>query len=124
MRYLLDTHIFLWWMNNDTRLKASGKEIIESKTNFIYLSIVSAWEISIKIKTNSKFKLRTTIKRAFEISSFKILDISFNHVLSLHKLPMYHKDPFDRMLIAQAKVEKCTLITDDSKIKKYNVSTL
>lgn len=119
MKYLLDTHIFLWWLNSDKRLQPSNKEIIADKTNTIYVSVVSAWEISIKLKTNAGFKLRTSIKKAFEIAGFEVLGISLEHVLSLDKLPMYHKDPFDRMLIAQAKVEGCRLITNDPKIKEY-----
>lgn len=119
MKYLLDTHIFLWCLNGDKRLQAEDEEIIVDKTNFIFVSVISAWEISIKLKTDTRFRLRTSIKKAFEISGFEILNISFKHVLCLDRLPMYHKDPFDRMLIAQAQVENCKLITVDPKIKKY-----
>jgi PIN domain nuclease of toxin-antitoxin system len=124
MKYLLDTHIFLWALNNDKRLKKGYREILTNRSHLIYVSVVSAWEISIKLKTNPRFKLKTSIKKALEISGYEVLDISLEHVFCVHKLPMHHKDPFDRMLIAQAKMEKCILITDDSKIKRYNVSTL
>jgi len=124
VRYILDTNVFLWALNNHKRLKTSVKEIIVNPDNEIFVSVVSAWEISIKLKTNPRFKLRTSIKKAFELSGFEILDINFMHVLDMHKLPLYHKDPFDRILIAQAKVEDLTLITADAKIKKYKVKTL
>ena len=123
MRYLLDTHIFIWWLNGDKRLRSSVKEKIKNTNNRFYVSVASALEMSIK-SISGKIKLKTTIKRSFEISGFEVLNINLSHAIQLGKLPFYHKDPFDRMLIAQAKIEKCTLITDDSKIKRYNVSTL
>lgn len=124
MRYILDTNVFLWALNNHKRLKTSVKEIIVNPDNEIFVSVVAAWEISIKLKTNPSFKLRVSIKRAFELSGFEILDINLEHVLSMHKLPLYHKDPFDRILIAQAKVEDLVLITADRKIKRYKIKTL
>lgn len=124
MKYLVDTNIFLWYLNSDRKLKDSTKSIIVNPNNIIYVSVVSAWEISIKLKTNALFKLKTSIKNAFQISGFEVLNISLEHVLSLHNLPLYHKDPFDRMLVAQALVENCVLITNDPKIKKYRVRTV
>ena len=124
MKYLLDTHVFLWSLNNDRRLKNSLREILINPGNEIYLSIVSAWELGIKLKTNPGFKLNTSIRETFEISGFEILPITFEHVLPEYKLPLYHKDPFDRMLICQAKAESFTLITHDPKIWKYKVKLL
>lgn len=123
MRYLLDTHIFVWWLNNDKRLKSSTKEKIQDDTNQIFVSTASALEMSIK-RSRGKLRLKTTVKRSFEISGFEVLDINLDHAVQLEKLPFYHKDPFDRILISQAKVEKLILITDDPKIKKYKISTL
>lgn len=123
-KYLLDTHFFIWWLTGDNRLQSSTKDIIKNPGNIVYASVVSAWEMSIKLKANPKFKLRVSIKKAFEIAGFDVLDISLRHVISMHKLPLYHKDPFDRMLIAQANAEGCILITKDPKIKKYKVKAL
>lgn len=124
MKYLLDTHIFLWSLNNDKKLKDFVKDILTNPENVIYTSVISAWEISIKLKTHPGFKLRTSIREAFAVSKFEILPVSFEHSLEVHKLPLYHKDPFDRLLIAQAKAEKLTLITSDSKIWKYKIPVI
>lgn len=123
MRYLLDTHIFLWWLEGDKRLKNSVKEVIQNSENQILVSIVSGIEISIKQKLG-KLSLKTTLKRMFEISGFEALNINLNHALELDKLPSHHKDPFDRILISQARVENLNLITSDPKILKYKVSAL
>lgn len=124
MKYLVDTHIFLWWLNDEKRLKTSIKEILKNKDNSIYASVVTAWELSIKLAKNSTFRLKTTIEDCFQKSGFDILDVKFSHVLHLQKLEQYHKDPFDRMLIAQAQSEGATLITGDAKIWKYDVEVL
>ena len=123
MKYLLDTHIFLWWMNNDKKLKNYLEEIISDPNNSIYVSIVSAWEISIKVRAK-KLPLKTSFKKVFEKFQFNLLGIDLKHVLAIHKLPLHHKDPFDRMLVAQAIVEGLTVITIDPKIKKYRVKTI
>lgn len=122
MKYLLDTHIFLWSLNNDRRLKDPIKEILIDSGNIIYVSVSSAWELGIKLKTNPGFKFKTTLREAFTISGFEVLPISFEHALQVYELPFYHKDPFDRILIAQAKTEDLVLITSDPKIWKYNIA--
>lgn len=124
MKYLVDTHIFLWWLTNDRRLKDSIKSILSNADNVIYSSVVTAWEMSIKMKKDSKFRLIATIEECFQKAGFQILDIQFSHVLQFQKLKNIHKDPFDRMLIAQAKVEGATLITGDEKIWKYDIPIL
>lgn len=121
MKYLCDTHIFLWWLNNDKRLKKTVRDILESPENIIYASVVSAWEIVIKLKTNPKFKLKTTVAECFQKAGFSVLDIELHHALRLEELKLIHHDPFDRMLIAQAQVEGATIITTDEKIGKYKV---
>lgn len=123
MRYFLDTNIFLWWLNDDKNLKKEVREIIENPLNQIFLSVVCAWEISIKHRSG-KLPLRTTLEKCFKDLSFELLNIKLDHILRLNKLPLYHKDPFDRILIAQAKTENLTIITTDKKILKYKVKTL
>lgn len=123
-RYLLDTHLFLWSLVGSRKLKAHIEEVLTDPRNFIFVSVVAAWEISIKSRKNPNFKLKTSIKRAFEISGFEVLSVTLDHVLELHKLPFHHNDPFDRMLIAQAKAEKLTLITADRKIWEYKIPLL
>ena len=123
MRYLLDTHIFIWWLNRDKRLKPSVMDVIQDTGNQVFISTASALEISIKIK-RGKVALKTTLKRSFEISGFEILNINLDHALQLEKLPLLHKDPFDRILISQAKAENLTFITTDEKIWKYELPLL
>lgn len=121
MKYLLDTHIFLWWLTKNPRLRSSVRLIIENPRNQIFISVVNAWEISIKSKIG-KLPLKTTLEDAFAEPGFEILPVTISHIFALNKLTLIHKDPFDRMLIAQAIVEKCTILTDDAKFRKYKVA--
>jgi len=125
MKYLLDTNILLWWMDDDKKLNSLVYKIIQDKNNQILVSVVSTIEISIKAKSG-KLPLKTSTKQIFEISGFEVLNINLNHIIEFDKLPIHkdHKDPFDRILIAQAKVENLTLITSDPKIWKYKMSVL
>lgn len=123
MHYLLDTNIFLWWLNGDRKLKDNVKREITDPNNFIFISVANAWEISIKHRAG-KLPLKTSLKKCFEISDFQVLNLNLEHILVLDKLPLLHKDPFDRMLIAQAIHEKAALITSDDKIEKYKIDIL
>ena len=118
MRYLVDTHVFLWWLAGDKKLPDSFRSVIENPQNQVFISVASFWEISIKTK-QGKLPLKTTLLECFRKSAFETLDIKSSHVLTLDRLQMYHKDPFDRILIAQAKTEKLTILTVDPKIRKY-----
>lgn len=123
MRYLVDTHILLWWLEDSPLLPKNIKDILADQTNTVCFSIASAWEIEIKINLN-KLTLKTSLDTVFSSLTFDRLDIKLNHILALEKLPQYHKDPFDRMLLAQAQVEQLTLITSDKKIWKYDSKIL
>ena len=121
--YLLDTHIFLWSLDEIKRLTKEVTKILKDPQNRIFVSVATAWEISINHKKN-KLPLKTTLEECFRKSNFEVLEINLPHILQLENLPNYHKDPFDRMLVAQAIVEKLMIITEDEKIKKYDVSVL
>ncbi len=123
MRCLLDTHIFLWSLNSDPKLKDSIRKILQDPQNEVYVSVVNGWEISIKHKVG-KLPLKTTVAECFKKSDFKILNINLEHILQLDKLPLHHKDPFDRILVSQAQVENLTLITSDQKIGQYPVKIM
>jgi PIN domain nuclease of toxin-antitoxin system len=123
MNYLLDTHIFIWWVEGDQKIGADFKKIIGNSDGNIYISLASIWEMVIK-KSLGKLKLKKPLDEIVENSKFRILGIELPHILGIMKLPSYHKDPFDRMLIAQALTEKMTLITVDVNIKKYKVPIL
>jgi PIN domain nuclease of toxin-antitoxin system len=126
MRYLLDTHIFLWWITDNSKLQKTTRDLISDKSNELFLSSASLWEIMIKSKL-SKIDLpddpKTYLKKQVEINSINILNITMEHSLETYDLPEIHKDPFDRMLIAQARVEKLTIVTSDFFIKRYEVKT-
>ena len=123
MSYLLDTHTLLWWLANNPTLSPSAQEVIANPNNLIFVSAVSAWEISIKKaigKLEAPSDLLTVIKR----NQFEPLPISIEDGLEAGALPNYHNDPFDRMLIAQAVGHKLIIITRDKKFKQYEVSLL
>lgn len=118
MKYILDTHLFIWWSENNPRLNKETKALISDPKNDIYVSIASAWEMGIKLSLK-KLRLKTPLSKLFSQSRIDILPIKMEHITSLQGLPLIHKDPFDRMLIAQAKSEKLTLLTNDPQVKQY-----
>ena len=123
MRYLIDTHVFLWWLNDDKKLKELAQRAIENPNNQVYVSVATLWEISIK-HTLGKLPLKTTLSEIISVSGFELLSITRTHVLELEKLPLFHNDPFDRMLIAQTRVEQLIFITVDEKMKNYDIKIL
>lgn len=118
MRYLLDTHVFIWAMEKKKRLPESIKNEITNPDNIIFISVATVWEIIIK-SAKKKLKTPKDIKGDIAASNFQLLSIEVEHVLGIKELPGIHKDPFDRILISQAKIENLTLITSDEKIWKY-----
>jgi len=125
MKLLLDTHSFLWWIGNDDRLSDTARAAIADGKNEVFFSVASAWEMAIKIgsgKLSVDAELSGFLERHLHCNNFSILSISLLHSLQVATLPSYHRDPFDRMLVAQAKVEKVPLITKDPEIAKYSVS--
>ena len=126
MKYLLDTHIFIWWITDNPKLSPNIRSVVSDDGNELYLSTASIWEMMIKSKLQ-KLQLtddpKTFIKEQVKINSINILDVKMEHSLETYELPDIHKDPFDRILIAQAKIEKLTIITTDSYIVEYDVNT-
>ncbi len=127
MKYLLDTHTFIWWILDTPKLSDLAKNIISDKENSLFLSSASAWEIVIK-SSIGKLSLpespKEFIRKQLHLNSIKPLNLTFDHTFELIKLPMIHKDPFDRILVAQANSENLTIITDDPLIKQYEVKVL
>jgi PIN domain nuclease of toxin-antitoxin system len=124
MRYLLDTHIFLWWVLDNPKLSEPFKKAIAHPDNDLYLSSASTWEMVIKAsigKLSLPSSPETFIRHQLLINEMTPLDISIEHTFALATLPMIHKDPFDRILIAQAIYENLVLMTDDPLIKNYKV---
>lgn len=123
MTYLLDTHIFIWWMEKNKRLSKDIFNLINNPQNQIFLSAASIWEIVIK-KAKKKLKAPKDVGGGIKASGFTPIDIEVLHVLGIEKLPLHHNDPFDRILISQARVENLTFITTDEKIWKYDLPLL
>lgn len=125
MKYLLDTHIFLWWITDNSKLDEKLRSIISDKKNELFLSSASIWEMMIKSKLN-KLDLpdnpRAFIKEQVELNSINILNVTMDHSFETYGLPDLHKDPFDRMLVAQAKFEDLIIISTDSFVKQYEVN--
>lgn len=121
--FLLDTHIFIWAMEGNKFLSKSIRNKIADPSHEVFVSVASIWEIVIK-RNLKKIQINFDIETSIRQAGIEILPIKVSHVLATEKLPHYHKDPFDRMLIAQTIVEHLTLVTDDVKMKKYDVKIL
>jgi PIN domain nuclease of toxin-antitoxin system len=121
-RYLLDTHVFLWWQSNDPRLADDVKRLIASAA-VVAVSAVSAWEAAIKVGLG-RLRLPMSIEEGVETAGFSKLPVTFGHAERVARLPRHHADPFDRLLIAQAQLEGLTLITHDGVFPKYDVALL
>ena len=121
-RLLLDTHVFFWWKVNDSRLVDPAKTAIANAA-LVMVSAASAWEMAIKSQLG-KLALSKDISKGVEESGFEKLTISFEHATEVANLPQHHKDPFDRMLVAQARVERLTLVTHDRLFEAYPVPIL
>ena len=125
--YLLDTHAALWWAAGSPRLSERAKNIIQNGDNKIFLSVVSVWEASIK-SALGKMQLPGEPGPFFQAlaqrSSFTVLPVQLSHAAHVYSLPPVHKDPFDRLLISQAMVDKLVLISDDQAFGSYSLPGL
>jgi PIN domain nuclease of toxin-antitoxin system len=119
---LLDTHVALWWRENNPRLEMEAREAIAS-ADVAYVSVVSAWEVAVKIAVG-KLRIPGSFEEAIDESGFSKLPITFAHAAALTELPLHHRDPFDRMLIVQAQQEGLTIVTADRKFEPYDVDIL
>ncbi len=121
MNLLLDTHVFLWWSSDDRRLTAPARAAIERDNAGVYVSAASAWEIAIKA-ARGKLKPRDLdVAAEIEAGGFIELPLSARHAREAGRLPRHHADPFDRMLVAQTRVEGLTLVTHDPLLAHYDV---
>ena len=123
MNLLLDTHVLIWCFENSKRLKASVREAITDSDNNVFVSAVSTWELTIKAALG-KISIPNDFEAQRKRCDFKSLSISIQHTLALKDLPDHHRDPFDRLLVAQALAESLTLVTHDSTIWNYHVPVL
>ena len=126
-RYLLDTHVALWWALDDAQMSARHRQLLESGNGEFYISAVSCWETSIKT-AQGKLRLDREPLRFFQElavhDGFKILPVQLSHAGEVFHLPKVHNDPFDRLLIAQCRSEKMVMLSDDAVFEKYDLPGL
>jgi PIN domain nuclease of toxin-antitoxin system len=127
MRLLLDTHTFLWFIEGSLNLSDVARDLIEDQANQRFLSVASLWEMSIKVSIG-KLELGMTftelVKREVYGNAIELLEIQPEHLDELAKLPFHHKDPFDRLMIAQSLAEGIPIVTKDAAFRSYPVSLL
>ncbi|MSQ73611.1 MAG: type II toxin-antitoxin system VapC family toxin [Betaproteobacteria bacterium] len=127
MRVLLDTHVFLWWVEGDRALPAKARAAIANQANECVISFASAWELAIKASLG-KLKLALPVKRFVvenvAANGFRMLDIRIAHIGRVESLAPHHGDPFDRLLVAQALEEAIPVVTADSIFSKYGVKRI
>ena len=127
MDLLFDTHSFIWWADEPARLSHGALRAFEDENSRLFLSDVSIWEMQIKVQLG-KIKLRLPIKELIDSqqrdNQVEILSITTEHILELDNLPFHHKDPFDRLLIAQSIAEDFAIVTTDAEFSDYTVKLL
>ena len=123
MMLLLDTHALLWWLADDLQLPVAAREAIRDPRGLVHVSAVSAWEITVK-RALGKLEIPDEWVSAVDSEGFKRLEITWAHVLEVGELPDVHRDPFDRLLVAQARIEGMTLVTGDERMASYGTPIL
>ena len=127
MKYLLDTHVLLWWVAGDPRISREAREVIADSGSELYFSAASSWEIAIKVGLG-RLKLpkppRVWLPRILREQAIIPLEITHAHALQVAELPGHHRDPFDRILAAQAKIERLVMISSDRLIPRYGLDML
>jgi PIN domain nuclease of toxin-antitoxin system len=127
MRLLLDTHTLIWWLTEDSSLPASARKLIGSRNSEVLVSAASAWEIATKVRLG-RLEVAADLARDFgkylARERFESLSISTEHGIRAGSLPGSHKDPFDRMLVAQAQIESLAIVSNDARLDGYGVSRL
>jgi PIN domain nuclease of toxin-antitoxin system len=127
MRVLIDTHVFIWWTSDYKNLSLSVYNLLCDPNTEVFLSIVSIWEMQIKLslgKIQFKSALPQLIENEVKRNKIQLLPIDLSHIYALSDLPNYHRDSFDRLLIAQAKSEKLVIISIDEKFDGYEIDRL
>ncbi len=122
MKYLLDTHSLIWFLTGDAQLSNRARQLIEAEENELLVSVASLWEMAIKFsigKLDLGQPFETLFPQQLENNSIEILSIAVEHLHTVCKLPFYHRDPFDRLIIAQAQVEKLPVVSVDTVFDTY-----
>jgi PIN domain nuclease of toxin-antitoxin system len=126
MNYLVDTHVVLWFFNGDQIIPPKIRKLMTEDPGHVYISVASLWEIAIKFSLG-KLEIDSGLPlflNSLEESGFRILPIQTEHILTVAGLPFFHRDPFDRIILAQAKTERFTIITKDDRFSLYDAKIL
>jgi len=126
LKYLIDTQILIWLFISPNKIPSNIQNLLKNLDNEIYVSKVSIWEIAIKVSIGKLIIPFEIKKLIFEIKemNIKILNIKNQHLIKVTDLPFHHKDPFDRLIISQAFIDRITIISSDNNFSKYNVKVL
>jgi PIN domain nuclease of toxin-antitoxin system len=127
MKLLFDTQSFLWFISGNSKLSESARQLIEAEDNQIYLSMASLWEMGIKISLGKLIldqPFETMIPAQLAQNGIEVVPIEFSHVTVVANLPFHHRDPFDRLIAAQAHIEKMSVVSSDEMFDTYGLSRL
>jgi PIN domain nuclease of toxin-antitoxin system len=123
VRLLADSHVLLWWLDGAQRLSEPVRDAFADPATELYLSAASIWELAVK-QSVGKLEVDVDLGEHAREQGFTDLPVTFAHAAAVRDLPFHHRDPFDRMLVAQARVERLTLVTADSVIPLYDVAVM
>jgi PIN domain nuclease of toxin-antitoxin system len=123
VKLLLDTHVLLWWLSDARSLSGKARSLVASAENVVFVSAASIWEIRIK-EGLGKVSLPRSFAEVLRAQSFEELSVNHTHAHAVAALPPHHRDPFDRILIAQARVEGLTFVTHDEVVTRYEVEAI
>jgi len=126
MKLLLDTHALIWFAENDAHLSLGARQALEDEANELVCSVASIWEMAIKASLG-KLKLGAlfdTFRRRLEEHGFAILPLEYAHAAHVLRLPWHHRDPFDRLLVAQAAIEQLALVSHDAQLDAYGINRI
>ncbi len=120
MNLLVDTHVAVWMVDTPERLSASAVRLLENRDNDVYYSVLALLEVAVKNGSSRSFNVDVArLRKALLVSGFKELNVTADHAMQVSLLPPIHKDPFDRLLLAQAQLEFLTLMTVDADMRRY-----
>jgi PIN domain nuclease of toxin-antitoxin system len=123
VRLLLDTHVLIWALSDPNRLALKSRAAIRAEDNEVFVSVVSPWEVAIKGRREG-LQLPDRLEEELDRRRFELLPVLLRHTDPIESMPYHHRDPFDRMLVAQAVVDGMTIVTADRKLTKYQVSLM
>jgi len=127
MKLLLDTHALIWFAEDDARLSTAAREALNDEANDLFCSTASIWEMAIKVsigKLKIAARLDGAFRRRLEQNGFGILTVEYAHAARVEELPWHHRDPFDRLLVAQATIENMALVSHDDQLDAYGIGRL